>query len=187
MSNPVENQQISYISRLKQAYKNIDSSRVVTKKETDTDALSYFQQMCNNTLPKSESEAELRETIRNMFYADRTCFYRCVVKNEYLILLTEARSIVLHFHINNLVYVEWNGSQYVVRKNDIIQPTFINKKSKYDKSQKPIKVKRDDYQSLLERIAKLESNTLEKVEPADDREIEKTSPSEGSGKWSDEP
>lgn len=123
----------SYVSRLKSCYKFLSSSRVVNRRETDPEALEYFQRFCNDTVPKNEFELQFRDAIRDLYYADKTSFLRCASKSPHLILLTENREIVMHFRIQDLVFIKWDGYQYSVEKNDPYFNIHKIKKEKYNK------------------------------------------------------
>lgn len=108
----------TYVTRLKSCYKFLSKSRVVLRRETDAEALEFFQRFCNDTIPKSEAELQFRDAIRDLYYADKTSFLRCASKNPHLILLTENREIVLHFRIQDIIFIKWDGYQYHIQKND---------------------------------------------------------------------
>ena len=109
---------VGYSARLKSCYARMWDSRLVNHQDTDSESLSYFQQLCNNTLPKNKGEAEAKSICRDLYYANKTSFTQCLVRAPHCVLLTEARAIVLHFGIHELVYIDWKDNQYVVSKND---------------------------------------------------------------------
>lgn len=182
----------SYTGRLQVVYDKMVNSRVVNKRETDDEALNHFQQLCNETLPKNIYEVEFRNAIKNMYYTNRTSFDACVTSTPYLRLITEARSIVLHFGIDMIIYIKWIESQNqyeVLKNNKQFAPNYYNSyKKKFvprphnmgPKQKHHHDVSRDvkhdikhekqtqnnDLLKLEERIAKLElSSLLEKIEP----------------------
>ena len=133
----------SYVSRLKSCYKFLSSSRVVNRRETDPEALEYFQRFCNDTVPKNEFELQFRDTIRDLYYADKTSFLRCVSKSPYLILLTENREIS-----EKLETDENFRNQYIKEKSETIDvPSMaILKKFKPNTYQR-VRYEDDDMQS----------------------------------------
>lgn len=195
-----ETQNQTYTGRLRSCYKYLARSRVVNRRETDEEALEYFQRFCNDTIPKNAHEAEIRDTLRNMYYTNKTSFIQCINKDPHLVLLTEARAIVVHFGIHDLIYIQWTNGSYLVKKNEIPQTPerFQTKKNKAKKFPPHVE--------LLERIYKLEQSLKENnnsksdvqtVEPdLDDLdeqpevELEKKSPTDKKDKnkklWSDE-
>jgi hypothetical protein len=151
----------TYTARLINSYRYLFKSRVVRGHEVDDDSLTYFERFCNDALPRNESEAEMRETIKSLYHADKKAFNLCIEKNSHFILLTEARAIVVHFGISNLIYIDWDkqSKSYKVKKNSspVVSDKYQNKKntSKYDKKKKA------SYQELLDRIDKLENTKNE--------------------------
>lgn len=150
----VEAQTQNYVGRLQACYKMLSRSRVVHKRETDGEALEYFQRFCNEALPKDESETLLRVVINNLYHNDKTSFNRCISKDQYLVLLTDARSIVVHFGVQNLIYIKWDGSQYSVQKNDVpVTPEKFNRNNRGGRTRKP------SYQELLEMVQKMSTRS----------------------------
>lgn len=110
----------NYLNKLKINYNYLAKSRVVNRRETDPEALAYFQNFCNESIPKTESENMVRDLARDLFYADKTSFIRCCrSSNSHYILLTDNRTIVMHFGIQDLIFIKWDGNKYIVQKNDI--------------------------------------------------------------------
>jgi len=82
-------------------------------------------------LPKNNAESELRDTLRNMYYTDISAFTRCINRNQHLVLLTEAKAIVFHYRINNLIYIVWNNNQYNVQKSEnVFSSDVVEKRGK---------------------------------------------------------
>lgn len=119
----------NYIIKLKTCYKYLAKSRVVNRRETDDEALEYFQRFCNDAIPKTDNEIQFRDAIRDLYYADKTSFLKCAIKHPYFILLTESRTIVIHFNIQDIIFIKWDGSQYTVQKNDLrlVPKKYLNK------------------------------------------------------------
>jgi hypothetical protein len=108
-----------YISRLKDCYKFLDRSRLTSKQETDLDALEHFQDYCNKALPQTREEELVKTAVRDLYFADKTSFTRCLVRAPHFVLLTEAHAIVKHFGIQELVYIEWHDNKYIVTLNNL--------------------------------------------------------------------
>lgn len=108
----------SFIILLKRCYNNLTRSRLVHHRDTDMDALRYFEEMCNKALPRNKHELDTKDIIRELYYADKTSFARCLVGAPHYVLLTEARAMVLHFGIQDLVYIEWKDDAYLVKNNE---------------------------------------------------------------------
>lgn len=117
----------SYASRLEACYKFLTRSRVVKKGETDADALEYFARFCNDALPAANdlAEHEFRKHFRDLYHKNKKLYHDFVVATHpYLILLTEARAIVTHFKVDNLIYINWEGDRYrVVVNKRFAEPT----------------------------------------------------------------
>jgi|SRR6185437_15389085 len=186
MAAAMEKEQ-TFTERLRVCYSQLCKSRVVNKRETDDEALEFFQSFCNISIPRNDAERELNMTIRSLYYGDKTSFIKCAEKAPHLILLTEARSIVLHFGIYNLIYLNWdkNTSQYKAVKNEASLDKF-HKKGKNSPTYK--RKGGPTYAELLDRIERLEKseketskekkNELEQIEPDLESPKEKKSWSE---------
>lgn len=149
----------SYIERLKWAHGNLMKSRVVTKGESDEDALGFFEHYCNESLPQTPEEVEFRTLVKNMYFTDKTAFGKCVREQPFLMLLTEARAFVYHFKVQNLIYIRWNGKSYNITVND--NPT----EKHYSKRERRAST-RKTYKAILDRVTQLEKNlALESIEP----------------------
>lgn len=179
----------SYIARVKNCYKIIATSRVVKKHETDKEAIEFFEKFCNESLPKGPHENEMKNMIRELYNNNKDAFATCVSQSPYLFLLTEARAIVMHFDIQNVVYIKWNNidKKYLVEKN-----------IKQGKSPETFKssgknTKLNKFKELLQRVESLEkkipAEDIQVVEPdltEDKKESEFKIPSEGKLLWGDE-
>jgi hypothetical protein len=110
----------SYVSRLQSCYKYLERSRVVKHYATDEDALQYFEKFCNDALPApgDHSERDFRNVFRDIYYKNKRNFHEVIAKvHPYLILLTEARAIVMHFGVENVIYINWETDRYCVSVN----------------------------------------------------------------------
>jgi|NOAtaT_7_FD_contig_61_3861965_length_847_multi_5_in_0_out_0_2 hypothetical protein len=115
----VEKNTTSYINHLKLCYNTLKKSRLVNHRDTDLEALEYFQNWCNTSSPRSREEAEVKRAVRELYNANKTSFLQCVAILPYYILLTDTRSIVLHFGIHKLAFIKWEDGKYIVEKNNL--------------------------------------------------------------------
>jgi len=136
-----------YDDLLKSCYNNMIDSRLIKHQDTDFEALSYFGQLCNRTLPRNSSETETKNMFRQLYYADKTSYLRCVNNAPHFVLLTEARAIVLHFGIHEIVYIEWKDDQYEVRKNDYYSYSRSERRSIRSKSGHAKRIGKQKYKS----------------------------------------
>jgi hypothetical protein len=140
-----------YNNLLKSCYKNMLDSRLVKHRDTDLEALSYFNQLCNRTIPRTDSEKEIKNMFREMYYGDKTSYLSCINKTPHLVLLTEARAIVLHFGIFDIIYIEWKDDQYIVSKNDYYEYPRQDRKSSKFRSGLP-KYKKKEYHNAPRNV-----------------------------------
>jgi hypothetical protein len=135
-----------FIQLQKKCYQKLASSRLVNHEETDEEAMAHFQEWCNKSLPRNPAEEEMKHAIRELYYADRDGFNRCLNGAPHYVLLTEARAIVLHFGIHYRVYITWDGASYTVERNtrmintvDVTSDSAVDKKpfvsKKYERRQ----------------------------------------------------
>lgn len=110
--------EFNYVDRLVANYNYLQKSKVVTEKATDNESIGHFQNYCNSALPKDQYEQEFRNVIRNMYYTNKKSFSDCIHKDPYLVLLTDAMAIVLHFKIVDTIYIKWNRTEYNVMVNN---------------------------------------------------------------------
>ncbi len=115
---------LTFTARLKTVYKQLSNSRVVKNRETDDDALQHFGRLCNECLPCNEAEIEVKNLIKNLYKCNPTSFLSCIIDDPYVVLLIDARNMVIHFGIQNVVYIRWDQTtnSYCVEKN-IRSPT----------------------------------------------------------------
>jgi hypothetical protein len=148
----------SFIARLKSSYRLLERSRLANHRETDQDALGYFQRICNESLPKNEAEQEFKDGIRELYYANKTSFTQCLVRAPHYVLLTEARAIVLHFGVQDLVYIEWKNNEYVVSENKRETDDKGRVENRSDKRNRGVRgnVRRETIQELRARLERLE-------------------------------
>jgi hypothetical protein len=112
-------EKLTYIALIRRCYNSLNSCRLVDKKDTDADALSYFQAVCNRTVPRDDNERDFKKTFREMFYSSKTDFSKYLVRLPHLVLLTDTRAIVNHFGVQELIMLEWDreNNTYTVKNN----------------------------------------------------------------------
>jgi hypothetical protein len=109
----------NYLSRLKYVYGQLCASRTVSKRESDPDALSHFEKLINECLPRDSNEKELRKFAKDLYMHNPTSYLMCIMGNPHYILLVEPRAITNHFTIHDLVFIKWDMEEqkYKVAKN----------------------------------------------------------------------
>ena len=144
---------LQYLYKLRTKYNILKTSRLVVKGDKDKEALDYFQKNLNDSIYTNEHEYEITAMIKNLYYADKASFNRCARKEPALILLTENRNIVVHFKIQDIIFIQWTGNDYVVQENDIMILSDKSEKrnKKFDKKQTNKKI------GLMERINNIEN------------------------------
>jgi hypothetical protein len=86
-------------------------SRAVSKKETDEEALGFFQSVLNKAQPVSKEELIQHQLIKSLYNENKSQFLSFIrnTRMESLILWTEARAIVSHFGLRGSIYAKWTG------------------------------------------------------------------------------
>jgi hypothetical protein len=95
-------------------FSQIKNSRLVNKKNTDEEALSYVQKFLNAAQPVNEKETLMHDMVKTMYYADKRGFVRFLKSNSNIacmILWTEARAIVDFFGLRRVAYIRWMGRE----------------------------------------------------------------------------
>lgn len=94
-------------------YNLLKKSRLVVKKETDEEALSYFQNILNEAQPNTPEDLILHQLVKGMYNENKHRFLS-FIKNtsfECLVLWTESRSIVNYLGLRGVVYTKWTGKE----------------------------------------------------------------------------
>lgn len=160
----------NFIAKLKANYGHLERSRLAKHRETDSDSLGYFERILNESLPQNEAENDLKDAMRDLYHADKTALCQCFVREPAYVLLTEARAIVLHFGIQDIIYIEWTGEKFHVTENDR-EPSSYDRTGTLPRASNIMRDKRDDrhlqkrrggkkygmIRELHERIEKLEA------------------------------
>jgi len=102
-----------YIERLRHIYFKIRKSHLVQNKSTDVRALSHIEDLLNESLPTNAVEAEIKNTIRKLYYTNREGFLELIEKNPYFILFTDVKDIVTHFNLNYVIFIRYQQSYKV--------------------------------------------------------------------------
>lgn len=100
------------LKRVQETYNDICASNVCRHKDVSAAALLQFQQYLNEVIPRDEHEREMRDMVRCFYHGNKRAFLSCLEKCPHVVLLTEARAIITHFDIADLVYIKWNGESY---------------------------------------------------------------------------
>lgn len=114
---------MKYIEKIKHQYRLLCNSRLVLKHETDFEALEFFEVALNETNPATKEENDIKMLVRKLYLNDKVAFQKCIEKDPFYILMTEARSIVFHFGIQYLIYIKWNQKYSISLFNKCLMPT----------------------------------------------------------------
>jgi hypothetical protein len=146
----------NYTAALTRCYENLVKSRLVSQQETDTDALMYFQNACNKALPRTACETQIKNVVRELYRADKTGFKQCLNRAQHFVLLTEAKAIVYHFGLQELIYMEWTGEQFLVRKNTDYHQRKDKNKKRLTRPKRNTNLQNVEIENLNDRLARLE-------------------------------
>ena len=100
------------LKSLYNGYNSLRKSRVVLKRDTDDEALKYFQKLLNNAQPTGGDDLVVQRFVKSQ-YNDNKHRYLSFIRNtasECLVLWTESRSIVNFLGLRGLIYIKWDGS-----------------------------------------------------------------------------
>jgi hypothetical protein len=108
----------------------LKKSRLVLKKETDTESLEYFQKILNAAQPVSDSEITLHRFVKYLYNDNKYKFTAFIKKtnHECLILWTESKSIVQYFGLRGVAYVKWvdRVNLYSLQKFNQVQVNVVS-------------------------------------------------------------
>ena len=101
-------------------YRLLGESRLITKRDSDPEALQYFQTVLNKAQPVSSEELLLHRFVRAMYNENKNKFLS-FIRNTYfecLVLWTDHVTIVNFTGLRGVVYIEWNNNNksYTVSK-----------------------------------------------------------------------
>lgn len=101
-------------------YKYLKKSRLVLKNATDSEALSYFQNILNEAQPQTPEEKGLYNFWRGFYNVNRRKVLSLIKSErdyEPLLLWTESRAIVNSLGLKGVVYIKWTQeNSYEVTK-----------------------------------------------------------------------
>lgn len=100
--------------RLGGIYEKILNSDLINKKILTTESIKVFQEYLNEAQPKSQDEFMTRKVIQFLYRKNNNSFSRYLqhAKLVNLILWTDERCIIRHFHLRRVLYIEWDGKSY---------------------------------------------------------------------------
>ena len=92
-------------------YNMLKQSRVVTKKETDDEAVGFLQTVLNEAQPKSAEEHTLHRFVKNMYNENKYRFLSFIRNTNFecLVLWTESIAIVNYLGLRGIIYISWTG------------------------------------------------------------------------------
>lgn len=110
----------SYIVRMKRVYNSAERSRLVMEKNTKGDSVQYFQKQCNLAQPRDEYEQEVVNAVRQLMAGTKRDFIGCLRTSPHFVLVTDARTILEWFRLENVVKMRWNDQKFSfeVRKDE---------------------------------------------------------------------
>jgi hypothetical protein len=95
-------------------YKQITSSALIAGRVLNDDSIAEFQQLLNYAQPQNERDSTMRSIVQYLYRKNPGNFCRFLTRSRlsHLVLWTEAKCIVRHFKLQNIVYVKWNSGSY---------------------------------------------------------------------------
>ena len=93
-------------------YRLLGESRLITKRDSDPEALQYFQTVLNKAQPVSSEELLLHRFVRAMYNENKNKFLS-FIRNTYfecLVLWTDHVTIVNFTGLRGVIYIEWNNT-----------------------------------------------------------------------------
>lgn len=141
-------------NRLYINYMAIKSNNLVIKKDLSHANIKLFENLLNDSQPKSNFESNKKDFLRFLYKTDPSNFIKFLLSNnslKHFILWTDTKQISQHFELEGIVYIKWNGYKYIVspyrkqyrtrvqRKNSSNIYKNIDPISSYDNYPKPTK------------------------------------------------
>ena len=121
-------------------YRLLGESRLISKRDSDPEALQYFQTVLNKAQPVSTEELLLHRFVRAMYNENKNKFLS-FIRNTYfecLVLWTDHTTIVNFTGLRGVVYIEWNNtnksyivSKFRTRTKEVEQKTVVKRENKY--------------------------------------------------------
>jgi cytoskeletal protein RodZ len=121
-------------------YRLLGESRLITKRDSDPEALQYFQTVLNKAQPVSSEELLLHRFVRAMYNENKNKFLS-FIRNTYfecLVLWTDHITIVNFTGLRGVIYIEWNNtnksyavSKFRTRGKEVETKTLVRHGNKY--------------------------------------------------------
>lgn len=105
--------------RLRSNYESIKNLTTVSTGIFDPADIKQLQNLINESQPRTSEEETACTTLQFFYRRNSAEFYKFLVKSKlyHLVLWTEAKRISRHFNLNDIIYINWNGSSYECSKH----------------------------------------------------------------------
>jgi hypothetical protein len=134
------------------SYSLLKRSRVVLKKDTDCEALQYFQSILNEAQPSTTEDMALYKFVKGMYNENKYKFLSFISNTSYecLVLWTESKTIINTLRLRGVVYIKWSSDTLAYTVSEFISPErrevtgstqqdpAVPRESQEDKSSAPV-------------------------------------------------
>lgn len=123
---------MNYQTKLIKMYNKIMNLNILTN-ITDEN-LKLLEKILNSCLPKNTEEKTIYYFVKDLYYIDKENFLKYIsnTENIHLMLITDNKSMMNHFNLNEKVFIGWNNeykkyfvSKYV-KKELIINEKYVD-------------------------------------------------------------
>lgn len=104
------------------SYSLLKRSRVVLKKDTDCEALQYFQNILNEAQPSTTEDMALYKFVKGMYNENKYKFLSFISNTSYecLVLWTESKTIINTLRLRGVVYIKWSSDTLAYSVSEFI-------------------------------------------------------------------
>lgn len=101
--------------RLKNNYTLIRNTETVNTGILNFQDIAYIQDCLNDAQPQRDEDGIMQKMFQFLYRRNPVDFNRFLMTNKlyYMLLWTEAKRIVMHFRLNRLIHIKWDGVKYV--------------------------------------------------------------------------
>jgi hypothetical protein len=109
---------------------------------SDKNLKTFAKHLNNSCNPFNKEDKDLYYYMKELYYSDKDQFIKFILNkevNNYLILLTDNKTIMDFFNLNNIVYISWNNeykkyyvNKYIKKEQNTSETLHSNDDNLYD-------------------------------------------------------
>jgi hypothetical protein len=127
---------MNYQTKLRKQYNKIMNicNEINDSSNINESNLKTLEKLLNNCIPKNTEEKTIYYFVKDLYYIDKENFLKYIsnTENIHLMLITDNKSMMNHFNLNEKVFIGWNNeykkyfvSKYV-KKELIINEKYVD-------------------------------------------------------------